>query len=242
MMHHAEITQEPLFYLFVAFTILLTLGYTWGKRRNKRLFVDAFEAIQAVLNPKDQQFTNIGGLTGYHANFVPKQNKFVRRVDATITLLPRQSWLYYPFARLFGRFDRLYLVYHLSPKADGAIAEGHIIARKYSRAVGASISNAEHLSKESVDWGGREYFLYYADRITREALMRCRNQLEEPAEVRHIALVPSEQRVFVLMRPRVGEVGKVIDPLTTWVNGHVEERKAALKQSQHEPAEQNNAR
>ncbi len=236
MMHHAEITQEPLFYLFIAFTILLTLGYNWGKRRNKRIFVDAFEAIQAVLNPKDQQFTNIGGLTGYHANFVPKQNKFVRRVDLTITLLPRQSWLYYPFARLFGRTDRLYLVYHLSPKANGTIAEGHIIAQKYSRAVGATIENAEQLSKESLDWGGGEYFLYYADRTTRDALMACRNQIREPADVRHIALVPSEQRVFVLMRPRVGAVGRVVEPLTTWVNAHVEQRKAAMKQLQQESA------
>ncbi len=89
MFNNSDIVNTPIFYLFIAFTILITLGYSWGRRRNKRIYLIAFNGLKELIKPKDQQYTNIGGLTGYHANFIPKKNELMRRVDTTITLLPR---------------------------------------------------------------------------------------------------------------------------------------------------------
>src|SRR6056297_3173868 len=158
-----DITQQPVFYLFIAVTILLTLGYSWGRRGNRRIFLSAFNALVDTLNPKDQNFTTIGGQTGYHANLIPKNNNFIRRVDATITLLPRQSWLYMPFSLMTFRFDRLFIMLLFSKKAMGILKEGHLIEEKYSRFRGPKITNEEELQKEVLKWGDKDFLLYYAD-------------------------------------------------------------------------------
>ena len=46
----------------------------------------------------DQTFTNIGGYVGCHANLYPGGQSSVARVDVTLTLLPRHSWLYMPLS------------------------------------------------------------------------------------------------------------------------------------------------
>jgi len=211
------VTEQPVFYLFIAATILLTLGYSWGRRRNRRITRATFGAITEVLRPKDQQFTNIGGLTGYHANFIPHKNRYVKQVDATLTLLPRQSWLWYPFSRLTRRFDRLFLSFHLTPRASGALEEGHLIDKSYSGFGGAKIDNAERLECERLDWGGRTFFLYYANAWVKEQLEYCRKQLgEHPGPLRHVALVPERDRLFVFLIPRPAEVKPVVKTLNEW--------------------------
>ena len=152
-MFNSDITQQPVFYLFIAATVLLSLGYTWGKRRNTRIYLSAFNALVDALKPKDQNFTNIGGLTGYHANIVPHKNRFVHHVEATITLLPRQSWLYYPFSKMIRRFDRLFVTMIYSKKAENLTAEGHLIEDRFSSFRGPKISNTEKLEQEELRWG-----------------------------------------------------------------------------------------
>ncbi len=227
-----DIVQQPLFYLFIAVTILISLGYSWGKRRNRRIYLSAFDAITRVIQPKDQQFTNIGGLTGYHANFVPHKNRFIRRLDATITMLPRQSWLYYPVSRLIRRFDRLFLAYHLSPKAAGVLQEGHLIEKGYSRFAGASIENEDSLTRETIDWGGLTFFFYYQDQQIRTRLEQLREQIGDPGPLRHVALVPEQDRLFVFMIPRIGQVEHVIATVTHWFTELVESR-LPLRQERH---------
>jgi len=211
------VAQQPVFYLFVAVTILLTLGYGWGRRRNKRITVATFDAIASVLRPKDQQFTNIGGLTGYHANFVPHKNRYIKRVDATLTLLPRQSWLWYPFSRLIRRFDRLFLAFHLTPRASGALEEGHLIEKSYSSFGGAKIENAFSLQQERLQWGGRVFFLYYQSSKVKRHLERCRELIgDDPGPLRHVALVPERDRLFVFLIPKPSKVKPIVKVLHEW--------------------------
>lgn len=212
-----EIANQPVFYLFVAATILLSLGYGWGKRRNRRITVSAFDAITAVLRPKDQTFTNIGGLTGYHANFIPDKNRYVQQVDATMTLLPRQSWLWYPFSRIIRRFDRLFLSFHLSRKATGILREGHLIDKSYSSFAGARIENADALEKETFQWGGRTFFLYYRNAKVKAQMERCREMIgATPGPLRHVALVPKRDRLFVFLIPRRDEVQPILTAVWDW--------------------------
>ena len=215
-----DVTNQPIFYLFIAFTILISLGYSWGKRRNKRIYLSAFNDLVDLIKPKDQQFTNIGGLTGYHANLIPKKNDIFRRVDATLTLLPRQSWLYYPFSLLTRRFDRLFLIFFLSPKkkAKWVLKEGHLIERKYSRFRGPKIENEDKLQHEDFMWGGKEYILYYEDNEVRKSLLELANKMGAPGNIKHIAIVPEKERIFLFMIPKLRTVKENLLPVINWIN------------------------
>lgn len=217
MLARTDVTDQPVFYLFVAATILLSLGYGWGKRRNRRIITSAFDAITAVLHPQDQTFTNIGGLTGYHANFIPQKNRLIKQVDATMTLLPRQSWLWYPFSRMIRRFDRLFLSFHLGKKAAGALREGHLIEKGYASFAGASIENADSLQKETFQWGKHTFFLYYKDETVKREMERCRDLVgATPGPLRHVALVPKRNRLFVFLIPVPGTVEHVVGTVYRW--------------------------
>ncbi len=224
MFNNPDVVNSPYFYLLIAGSILLSLGYTWGRRRNRKIFFSAFNGLVDAMNPKDQQFTNIGGLSGYHANIVPKNNKTIRRVDATITLLPRQAWLWFPFSRIVRKFDRLYAVFHLSPKVTGLIEEGHILEDRYSKMGGAKIANADNLSREEMNWGGRKFYLYYQSPRVREELMACKDSLGEPGPVRHIALVPEQERMWLFMIPRLDTVNGVTVTVTRWLSKVISKR------------------
>ncbi len=218
------ITDQPLFYLFIAFTILLTLGYTWGKRRNTRIYLSAFNALIDVLQPKDQNFTTIGGLTGYHANLIPHKNKFIRRVDATITMLPRQSWLYLPFSLLTRRYDRLFITLFFSKKAMKLIGEGHIIETKYSKFRGPKITNEESLRSEQRRWGELDFILYRQDESVKKELEELLSNLPSPGKIRHIAIVPDREQAFIFLIPKKGYVGEVFPTVYNWLNSLLERR------------------
>lgn len=216
MFGNEQVTTQPIFYLFIAVTILLSLGYTWGRRRNRRIFLRAFDDLISILKPRDQQYTNIGGLSGYHANFLPNKNAAIRRADVTITLMPRQSWLWYPFSFLTRKFDRLFLNFELSKKSFGTLKEGHLIEKRYARLPGARIENEDSLEQEKLTWGGLQFTLYYEDEKVKQALLDCKQRLGEPKTLRHLALVPERERIFLFMIPRIGSVDAVVRPVYDW--------------------------
>ena len=230
-MGEVDVTQQPIFYLFIAFTILLTLGYSWGRRGNKRIYLSAFNALVETLRPKDQNFTTIGGQTGYHANLIPKKNSFIRRVDATITLLPRQSWLYLPFSLLTFRYDRLFLMMLFSKKAMGVLSEGHLIEEKYSKFRGPKITNAEQLQKEAFRWGDRDFLLYYADELVKADLLELKDRLKEPKHLRHVAVVPDRDQAFLFMIPKKGYVREAFPIIYKWLNRLIERRRSEKEAS-----------
>ena len=223
MFSGTEVADQPVFYLFIAVSILLSLGYAWGRRRIRRITTTVFDEIAAVLRPKDQTFTNIGGLTGYHANFVPHRNRSVKRVDATMTLLPRQSWLWYPFSRMIRRYDRLFLSFHLSPRVTGILREGHLIEKSYSSFAGAKIENAASLTNETFEWGRRTFYLYYFDEEVKKTMEHCRKMIgADPGPLRHVALVPEQDRLFVFLIPVPGAVEGAIGAVYRWFSELVE--------------------
>ncbi len=214
MFEHEYIAMQPLFYLFIAFSVLLAYGYFWGKRMNHRLFLSAFNDLVGVIKPEDQTFTNIGGLIGYHANFITKKNSAVARVDATITFLPRQSWLYFPLSKLIRKWDRLFITLYLSKAPP---EEGHLIETKYAAFRGPKITNADRLNREKIRWGGYDFYLYYESAKIRDALLMFTRKNNDPGTIRHIAIVPSETKCFVFIIPRKGQVATYFRPVYQWV-------------------------
>lgn len=223
-MENTGVTEQPIFYLFIAFTILITLGYTWGRRGNKRIYLSAFNALVDTLKPKDQNFTTIGGQTGYHANLIPKKNSIIRRLDATITLLPRQSWLYLPFSLLTFKYDRLFMMLFFGKKAMGLVTEGHLIEEKYSRFRGPKITNEEDLQLEKMRWGDKDFLLYYADEEIKSELLALKERINEPGYLRHVAVVPDKDQAFIFMIPKRGYVAEVFPIIYNWLHKLLEKK------------------
>jgi len=218
MFEHDYIVTQPVFYLFIALSVLLTYGFFWGKRMNHRLFLSAFNDLVEVIKPEDQTFTNIGGLIGYHANFITKKKSAVSRVDATITFLPRQSWLYFPVSKLIRRWDRLFITLYLKQAPP---EEGHLLEVGYASFRGPKITNADRLNREKVRWGDKDFYLYYQGMKIRNALLGFMEKNSDPGVIRHIAVVPGQQRCFVFMIPRWGQVGRFFSPVYQWVSSLV---------------------
>ncbi len=210
MFENNNIVGQPLFYLFIAASAFLSMVFFWGRRKNRRIFQDAFQALVDTVNPDDQTFTTIGGVVGYHANLLVKRKSPVSRVDATVTLLPRQSFLYMPVSFLIMRFDRLFVTVYLRSEIPG---EGHLIERAYAGFRGPKITNEQRLEKESVRWGKLDFYLYYDNLSMREALHRHLSEHPDPGGIRHIALVPGERKGFVFLIPRMGRVGEMFGPV-----------------------------
>lgn len=215
MFKYEHILTQPVFFLFVAFSFLLTFGYFHGRRKNRELFLSAFNDLMAVFRPDDQTFTNIGGAIGYHANlFIRKKGGFLSRVDATITMLPRHSWLYFPVSKLIRKYDRLFLELYVK---NTPAEECHLIEEQYSRFAGAKIAGAERLNRETVAWGGYIFYLYYESMETHGRLMAFMDQNPDPGILRHIAIVPDQKKCFIFMIPRKGQVARHLSPVYRWL-------------------------
>jgi hypothetical protein len=179
------------------------------------MFLSAFNDLMEVFHPDDQTFTNIGGAIGYHANlFIRKKGAFLSRVDATITMLPRHSWLYFPISKLIRKYDRLFIELYVKNKPE---EECHLIEKQYSRFAGAKITGAGRLNTETVTWGAYTFHLYYETIETRTRLMDFINRNPEPGIIRHIAIVPDQKKCFIFLIPRKGQVARYLAPVYRWL-------------------------
>ena len=215
MENYANIVYQPIFFLFIGFSFLLTLGYFWGRRSNRKIYESAFNDLVDVVKPNDQTFTNIGGAVGFHANlFVKKKGTPFSRVDATITLLPRHSWLYLPISKLIRKYDRLFITLYLKkPPSE----EAHLIESKYSKFMGSKIDNAHHLHHETVKWENCDFHLYYNSREMLEKMQAFIKKNPVPGIIRHIALVPEQKKGFIFMVPKPDQVARDFARIYHWL-------------------------
>jgi len=211
----ANIVHQPIFFLFVGFSFLLTLGYFWGRRSNRRIYQAALNGLVDVVKPDDQTFTNIGGAVGFHANlFVKKKGAPFSRVDATITLLPRHSWLYLPISKLTRKYDRLFITLYLKkPPSE----EVHMIENKYSKFMGSKIENAHLMQHETVKWENLDFHLYYSSREMLEKMKAFIKKNPAPGIIRHIALVPGQKKGFLFMIPKPDQVARCFALIYQWL-------------------------
>lgn len=106
----AIIPEEALIILIFAAAALALLVYLHGSRTVRRYRQRIAADLEAVFQPQDPEYINIGGLIGYHANYTHTNLlPHAEKVEVTFTFLPRHSLLFYPLARLLGRRDRVYL-------------------------------------------------------------------------------------------------------------------------------------
>ncbi len=214
MFAHQNIVTQPVFFLFIGFSCLLSAVYFWGRRANQRLYLSAFADLTDVIKPDDQTFTNIGGVVGYHANFILKKGSVFSKVDATITLLPRHSLLYMPLSKLIMKFDRLFITLYLKTSLSG---EGHLIEKRYAGFRAPKITNAPRLEKMEIKWGNYDFLLYFEQYKMRDQFMSFVEKNPDPGFIRHIAIVAGERKCFLFMIPKRGRVKENFTPVYRWL-------------------------
>lgn len=214
MFAHQNIVTQPVFFLFIGFSCLLSVVYFWGRRANQRLYLSAFADLTEVIKPDDQIFTNIGGVVGYHANFILKKESVFSKVDATITLLPRHSLLYMPLSKLIMKFDRLFITLYLKTSLSG---EGHLIEKRYAGFRAPKITNAPRLEKMEIIWGNYDFLLYFEQYKMRDQLMSFVKKNPDPRAIRHIAIVASERKCYLFLIPKRGRVKENFTPVYRWL-------------------------
>ena len=181
--------------LLIVFTLLVLAGYSLGRKRNLSIVKFVGNTLEEILKPDDQDYTWLGGSIGFRANYKCKD---LEKVEATLTLLPRQSPLYYPVSYLVSGFDRLYVTFFLKSKIK---SEGHIINKRYFKFRGPRIDNAQKLSEEEQDG----FLILYQDQRIRSALLNFFKELNRGGFLKilkHIALVPDRNTRFILIVPR----------------------------------------
>ncbi len=214
MLGHEQVSQQPVFFVLALISVVLTIGYFWGNRKNKQLFLAIFEELTAVIKPEHKEYGNIGGTREYYADFTLQKESPLARIDARFTFLPRHLLPYLPIALLIDKSDRLLVALHFKEKLRD---EGHIIETGYAEARTAKIVDADQLNKVFLKWGKYDFYMYYKSKKTHDRFRELVDKMDDPGVIRHIALLPGQKKCFVFMIPRKGQVEKHLAPVYKWM-------------------------
>jgi hypothetical protein len=186
--------------LIVALAFATTFQFYKGRKLNLLLMKHYLNEIEFVLKPSDKEYIWLGGYVGYKA----KYNR--GEVEVTLTLLPRQSLLYFPISLLTSRHDRLYIVFKLRDR----MAEAHLIQRGYYR-VKPKISASKITIIKINDV---VFEAYYNEEKSLKWLIELVKSLSTE-DVKHISV---SDVLFVLMKPKPDTIAKNLKRLKTVIS------------------------
>lgn len=193
--------SDLLVVLLLALAALTALVYRLGRRRIGVLARQWAEALERAFAPGEKEYTNIGGLVGYHAVFAGLAQPLVK-VCITFTFLPRHALFFYPVSRLFLRHDRMFLTLHADrpPRA-----EAHLLERRLERSPRHRVADPGRFPRVLLTRGGREYLLLAAGAKERKFLEKLFDAFPE-GMLRHLALVPGNNSLYAFLDPGRGDV------------------------------------
>ncbi|NJE61105.1 hypothetical protein [Thermococcus sp. 21S7] len=195
-----------------------SLQFFKGRKLNLQLMQHYLRAIEDVVRPEDKEYVWLGGYIGFRAYYkVNREN--IRKFEYTLTLLPRQSILYFPIALITSRHDKLYVV--VRPFSE-IKREAHLIQKGYYR-MRPRIENEELLKKEVVEIAGRQYEALYEKRRDVENLKALIESFSNPHNVKHVSLTPKTNVFYIQMKPEPETIGSDIERAVRFVNERLKE-------------------
>ena len=202
--------QQPMFVALALISAVFTVGYFWGNRFNRKLFLALYDELTEVIKPENREYGNIGGTGEYYANFRLNKESSLDRIEAKFTFLPRHMWPYLPFAMLIDKYDKLLIALHVKQKLSD---EGHIIEAAYAKTWKARIANIDQLNKANAKWGKHDYYVYWKSKKTYAKFKELIGAMSDPGGIRHIAFIPDQKKCFIFMVPLKGHVVKDLAPI-----------------------------
>lgn len=188
-----------------------------GRKLNLQLVEYYMTQSVEVFRPKDKNFTWLGGYIGYRAEFELEDSL---KLEYTLTLLPRQSLLYFPISLLTHRHDKLYVVFRL--KSLGG--EAHLIRRGYYR-FRPRIENEIALTSEIVRVGDVEYELLYDRKKYADWILKFVEGFSSVDNIKHVSLTASTKVLYILMKPEPETIRRDFEYMYSYLRSNAEELK-----------------
>ncbi len=187
-----------LLFIIIALAGIAVLQFQKGRRLNLTLMKIFVEGFEKKLKIRDQNYTWIGGSAGFKADYDLSDN-YIKKVELTLTLLPRQSLFYLPISFAFKRGDRLFIV--LRPRFR-LTSDAHII-KSFYYLFGPEIREMGELTKGNIELeNNKGFYSLYEDEATLEKLRKfTQDVFSDVKRVRHIALVKETNVLFCLIKP-----------------------------------------
>jgi len=193
-----------LFAILVIFAGVATLQFFYGRKLNLVLMKSVAETLEDVVKPKDQLYTWLGGYIGFKAEY-DVDDAIVEKIEATLTLLPRQSIMYLPVSKVTLGGDRLFLVVRSRHALKGDV---HAI-RKGTYRLSKAIDNEIEYLKEDVAVDGTEFRVYYKKKRDKDRLLKYLSGLPVD-KVKHVSVTPSTRVVYAFVVPEKRVIEEVI--------------------------------
>jgi len=214
-----EIFSILIFVIMILATIA-SLQFYRGRKVNMKLMETSLNILPQFLNPKDRNYIWLGGYIGYKA-YYKIQEKNIKEVNVTVTLIPRQSAFYYPIALLTSRMDKIYVVIYPYAKIR---REVHLIQERYYR-LKPHIDNEPLLQKDRIEVKkGAEKVIYHTLFERKEDAYKLKKFVEglsNPKEVKHVALTPSTNVFYVFMKLNIDSLEKDLKHIVRFVNEEI---------------------
>lgn len=141
--------------VFIAISLIISVVYYFGYRKNVKIMKKIAEALESALKPKDKLYTYLGGVLGFSVEY---QVEGMKKVVANLRLIPRQSVLYLPFMFLTSGKDNLQLLFYTKKPLK---CEFHLIRKSPLNLTKPKIYNREKLKSEFCEINGTTYEMLY---------------------------------------------------------------------------------
>ncbi|WP_457741442.1 hypothetical protein [Thermococcus sp.] len=206
-----QVSSTLLFALMVV-AALTSIQFYKGRKLNLQLMQHYLRSIEEVVKPKDKDYVWLGGYIGFRASYKLDRDN-VRKFEYTLTLLPRQSLLYFPIALLTSRHDKIYFV--IRPQ-NQIKREAHLIQKGYYR-MRPNIENEDFLQKEIIEVAGKQYEALYEKKRDIIKLKELVESLSKPHNVKHVSLTPKTNVFYLLMKPEPETIERDVEKLIRFV-------------------------
>jgi len=197
--------MDTIILLLVILAFMSVLQFYKGRKLNLMLMRHYLREIEDVIKPVDKEYMWLGGYVGYRAKY-----KSDLEVETTLTLLPRQSLLYFPIALVTSRHDKLYLVFR-----SGSAGSAHIIQKGCFR-IKPRIENEELMNIDYVSIDGVEFEVLFDNRRLADRLLELVKMLPKPRNVKQVSVTPST--FYVFMRPEPENVKEYIKTIYRYMH------------------------
>ena len=212
-----KVTPELLL-LIMALGAIATLQFYKGRKLNLTIMNYHLRTIEKVVKPKDKDYVWIGGYVGFRAFYKVNEGN-IDKFEYTLTLLPRQSILYFPISKLINRHDKIYFV--VKPYTT-IRREAHLIQKGYYR-FRPKIEDEELLQREVIEVNGKQYEVLFEKRRDVELLRDFIQGFSKAENIKHISLTPKTNVLYVFMKPEIETIGQDVRHIIRFVNESLKE-------------------
>jgi len=210
-------SQGEIILLILVFGGVVSLQFFQGRKLNVILMRYYIRGFEENLKPKDQLYTYIGGYVGFKVQY-ELEDEFVKQVQMSLTLLPRQSLLYFPISLITRKHDRLYILLRLKQKLG---YDAHIIKKNFYFP-GPQLDNIETYKKEIATYDNNKFYIFYKNKDDINSLEKLIKRSMNFNSIRHIGYTRETNVIFLLLKPdpreTPAELKKLIKNLPLIIN------------------------